>query len=187
MRLFTLGLLALLPACQASQGDEVKAHLQEFHDESTPDKLVARGRQFAAVGDSTRAEQYFAAAINNGGDERKILPLLLTVCIRDNRYRVAIEYARNYLQRHPEDVNVRLLTGTLHLAIGEAKEARLDLERVLEARPADADAHYALAVLLRDNEHDPVGADRQFREYLRLAPNGEHAEEAQGSLLKSVP
>jgi hypothetical protein len=46
-------------------------------------------------------------------------------------------------------------------------------------------AHYALAVLSRD-ENDPVGADKHFREYLRLAPNGPHAEEAQASLLESV-
>jgi tetratricopeptide (TPR) repeat protein len=182
-----IGFFAALPACQASRGDEVRAHLDTFHDEGTPAKLVDRGKAFAAIGDSTRAEQYFAAAINAGGDERAILPLLLLVCIRDNRYRVAIEYASTYLKKHPSDLRVHLLLGTLYSAIGDAHEAQKELEQVVEARPADADAHYALAILYRDGENNPVAADQQFREYLRLAPNGSHAEEAQASLLKSVP
>jgi len=32
-----------------------------------------------------------------------------------------------------------------------------------------------------------VAADPHFREYLRISPRGPHAEEAQASLLKSVP
>jgi Tfp pilus assembly protein PilF len=82
-------------------------------------------------------------------------------------------------------VRVRLLLGTLYAAVGESQPAHHELQMVLDARPADIDAHYALAVLSRD-ENDPVGADKHFREYLRLAPNGPHAEEAQASLLESV-
>jgi tetratricopeptide (TPR) repeat protein len=164
----------------------MKADMKEIRQEQTIAKLVDRGKAFAATGDTTRAEQYFAAAINEGGDEPAILPMLLMVCIEDGRYRVAIEYARTYLQKHPGDVRVRLLLGTLQAAIGESHDAHLELARVLEVRPSDADAHYALAVLLRDGENDPVSANQHFREYLRLAPNGEHAEEAQASLLKGT-
>ena len=41
-------------------------------------------------------------------------------------------------------------------------------------------------MLLRDEFHDRAGADKHFREYLRVAPDGAHAEEAKGSLLKDV-
>jgi hypothetical protein len=34
---------------------------------------------------------------------------------------------------------------------------------------------------------DWVGADKHFREYLRIEPNGKHVEEAKGSLLHKVP
>jgi Tfp pilus assembly protein PilF len=175
-----------LCACGASQGDKMKADIQEAQAQQTADKLVRRGREFANAGDTTRAEQYFASAINRGGDEKSILPMLLIVCIQDGRFRVAIEYASTYLKRHPADVKVRLLLGTLYSAIGDAQPAHRELQRVLDAEPADVDAHYALAVLSRDNENDPVSADKHFREYLRLAPNGPHAEEAQASLLQSV-
>jgi tetratricopeptide (TPR) repeat protein len=175
-----------LLACGASQGDRMKAEIQEAQAQQTTEKLVRRGREFAAAGDTTRAEQYFAAAIGHGGDERSILPMLLIVCIQDGRFRVAIEYASSYLKRHPGDTKVHLLLGTLYSAIGDAQPAHRELQRVLDERPSDVDAHYALAVLSRDNENDPVSADKHFREYLRLAPNGPHAEEAQASLLQSV-
>ncbi len=49
-----------------------------------------------------------------------------------------------------------------------------------------AHAHYLLGVVARDLEHDVVEADRHFREYLQIEPNGTHAEEVKGSLLKRV-
>jgi Flp pilus assembly protein TadD len=79
------------------------------------------------------------------------------------------------------------LVGTLYAAIGKPEEAREHLERVVEKRPKHAEAHYALAVVLRDGENDLVGADRHFREYLKLQPDGPHADEARDSLLKDVP
>ncbi|MBX3189254.1 MAG: tetratricopeptide repeat protein [Labilithrix sp.] len=158
-----------------------------FRRESTTDKLVERGRGFAAVGDTTRAEDYFAAALEQGADPNEVLPLLLAVCVQTQRYRSAIQHAENHLRRHPEDIRTRFVLGTLYAALGETKPAREQLEQVVGARPNDSKAHYALAVLARDNENDVVLADRHFREYLRIEPNGAHAEEARASLLKRMP
>lgn len=155
--------------------------------EETQEKLIDRGKAFASIGDTTRAEQYFAAALGQEKNEAAILPLLLAVCVSDGRYRVAIEYAEQYLRRHPNDVRVRFVLGTMYEAVGESEAARSNLETVVGAEPEDAEAQYALAVLLRDGDHDPVAADPHFREYLRLSPRGAHAEAAQASLMKSVP
>ena len=57
---------------------------------------------------------------------------------------------------------------------------------VLEEEPDDAQAHFALAGLLRD-KGDPIAADHHFREYLRVDPKGPNAEEARGHLLQRVP
>ncbi|HMR09351.1 MAG TPA: hypothetical protein PKA88_26405, partial [Polyangiaceae bacterium] len=61
------------------------------------------------------------------------------------------------------------------------------LVRVVRDSPNHSDAHYALAVLMRDVEQDWVQADYHFREYLKLNPAGSHAAEARDSLLKNVP
>ena len=81
---------------------------------------------------------------------------------------------------------MRLVLASLYSATGDTKLAKGEFEKVLEARPSDAQAHYAFAVLLRDAEQDPVAADFHFREYLRLAPKGSHVEEARSSLLHRV-
>ncbi len=149
-----------------------------------PAKLVDEGRAFAAVGDTTRAEQYFSAAIANGADEAVVIPLIVKVCVRDGRYELAIEHASHYTQKHPNDVRVRYLLGTLYGAIGDSAHAKSELEFVVNAKPDDPEPHWALAKILHDEAKDPVLADGQFREYLRLAPTGAHADEARASLLQ---
>lgn len=91
------------------------------------------------------------------------------------------------------------MVGALYAAINEGKQAREQLEHVVTSEPnakksepavppkIEAQAHYLLGVVARDSESDAVEADRHFREYLRIEPNGSHADEAKSSLLKRVP
>ncbi len=179
-------LVACGPGC-AAPGSEVKSQIEVVQREQSWEKLFARGRAFAQVGDFIRAEQYLSMSLDAGGDGRKILPILMAVCVESKKYRVAIDYGNVYLKQEPGDVRLRHLVGTLHLVLGETQQARESFEEVLRRDPNQPETHYALAVLLRDEEHDLVAADRQFREYLRLSPAGAHAPEARASLLKSVP
>lgn len=152
-----------------------------------PDKLIADGKAFAAVGDTTRAEEYFSTAIAQGADEAKVVPLIVQVCVRDGRYELAIDYASRYAQKHPSDVRMRYVLGTLYAAIGDAGHARTELEYVVNAKPNDPEPHWALAKVLHDEAKDETSADGQFREYLRLAPTGAHADEARASLSNTEP
>jgi tetratricopeptide (TPR) repeat protein len=174
-------------ACAPTPGSKIAAQVQTVRSEQTPDKLLERGRAFASVGDYTRAEQYLAAALESGADPQKALPLLLKVCIEEKRYRVAIDYAEPVLKKRPKDHRLRFVVGSLFAMIGETRIAREHMLLVVEGNPEFADVHYALAVLLKNDEGDLVTADHHFREYLRLKPKGPHAEEARGSLLKTVP
>lgn len=165
---------------------QAEKNVKTLVDEQSPDKLLARGKAFYAAGDLTRAEQYYAAALQAGAPEREVLPLLLRVCVEASRFQVAIEYAEPVLKRHPEDWQLRMVVGALYAAVGQNVTARTHYETVVEQHPDEPTPHYALAVLLRDQFVDKVGADAHFREYLRLAPTGPHADEAKGSLLKPV-
>lgn len=155
--------------------------------EGTTDKLLDRGKAFASMGDHTRAEEYLSAALDQGADPREVLPLLLNVCVQTGRYRSAIQHGENHLRKHPDDVRTRFVVGTLYAAIGETREAKTNLETVVAARPDDSNAHYTLGMIARDNDNDVIAADKHFREYLRIEPNGSHAEEARASLLKRMP
>lgn len=171
----------------STPAEKAQADMATFRKEATTVNLVDRGKAFAAVGDTTRAEEYLAAALDQGAPANEVLPLLLQVCVQTGRYRSAIQHAENHLRTHPGDLRTRFVLGTIYAAIGETKDAKAALESVVEARPNEPSAHYALAVLARDNESDVVSADRHFREYLRIEPEGSHAEEARASLLKRMP
>jgi tetratricopeptide (TPR) repeat protein len=175
-----------LPGCAPKGGDKVAAQIRVVQAEETPDKLLSRGRSFAAVGDFGRAEQYVSAALDRGADPRVALPLLLRVCAEARRYRAAIDYAEPQLKKHPDDFHLRFVVASFYATIGETVVAREELSRIARAQPDFAAAHYALGVLLRDESGDVVSADVHFREYLRLEPRGAHAEEARSSLLKLV-
>lgn len=177
--------LALLGGC-ARPGSALRDSVERTSRQRDPAKLVEIGEAFAEVGDSTRAAQYFSMAIESGGDETKIFPRLLEVCVRDRQYRAALFYSENYLRRHPDDTMLRFEIGNLQAGMGNVKEARIAYERALRSTPKSPELHYALAVLSRDGEGNLLAADSQFRTYLELAPHGEHAEEARGSLLESV-
>ena len=170
--------------CASAPSQRLQADVHTFQNEQVPTKLTARGRAFASMGDTTRAREYFDAALEAGGDERELTPLLLTVCVRDGRYRLAIEYAEQYLRKHPSDQRMRFVLGTLRAGVGEPLAAEAAFVKVIQQNPDQPDAQYALAVLLRDQRGDLLGADRHFRAYLKLEPDGEHSEEAKSSLVQ---
>jgi tetratricopeptide (TPR) repeat protein len=179
--------LGLLAGCAETQQQKATKDYDVIRRETTPDRLQARGDASAMAGDMTRAEQYYSAALAAGGNEQLLTKRLLVVCTTDERYPAAASYAENYLRRHPGDTEVRYALATVYLVLGDLARARTALERVVAETPDLAVAHYALATVLRNEGDSLLDADHQFREYIRLSPEGEYAEAARASLLKSVP
>lgn len=174
-------------ACATTQGDVAHGQLKTLARETRWQELYERGRAFAAVGDFTRAEEYFASALENGGDSQKLIPLLLYCCMQDGRFLLAAQYAEEHLRKHPSDYRTRFVLGSIYAGLGDAAPAERELRRVVEMKPLEAEAHFALAKILRDNQKSYAEADLHFREYLRLTPKGMHAGEAQEHLLHTVP
>jgi tetratricopeptide (TPR) repeat protein len=185
MRGSVLIAMSLVACAPAARPGAVARDVQIMQVESSPDRLFARGKAFHSVGDPTRAEQYYAAALQAGYPEAEVLPLLLRVCIDSGRFEVAIDYAEPYLRRRPHDARLRSVVAALRMALGDVAGARKEYETILETDD-DPMAHYALALLLRDQFAERLEADAHFRAYLRLEPSGRHAEEARASLLRSV-
>jgi tetratricopeptide (TPR) repeat protein len=146
--------------------------------ESSPARLEATGDAAARMGDLTRAEQYYVAALKmGGGRERVITEKLVAVCAADERYPAAIQYAGDFLAAHPQDAEIRFASATLSSAIGDTAAARAGLERVVADRPNMAEAHYALASILPGDAAAP-----HYRAYLELQPRGRYAESARAAI-----
>jgi len=172
-------------ACGA--GSQPATEAEVVREESSAKSFYEKGRAAAAIGDLTRAEQYFVAALKAGGNDKQIIKPLLQVCIADQRFPVALEYAEQYLYRHPNDVDVLFVAGSIHAALGEAARARELFEKVLQQRPNSAEAHYALATVLRQPGGSASQADRHDLEYLRLDPRGVYAEQARARITQRTP
>ncbi len=171
-------------------GCGASVHKSSRNAEPTPLKdpglLVEQGDIFAAHGDFTRAQQYFAAAITAGGKSGAILPHLLKACIASGDLRLASEYAENELSRSPDDAHLRFLSGALAAQTGNRPVAREHLVLAARQLKTDPGVQFSVATFFRDDMQDRVQADPYFRDYLRLAPKGEHAAEARGSLMETV-
>jgi tetratricopeptide (TPR) repeat protein len=164
--------------CAVSAGDAIRADAEVVRRESTPEVLLHRGEAFASVGDSTRAEQYYAAALAAGGNPHLLVQRLIRVCVSGQRYWAALAYADDHLLRRPSDHEIRFARATIAVAVGETELARADLTELAEAVPNNPDVHFALAILLRDELSSLPEAREHFARYLALAPNGPSAAQA---------
>jgi tetratricopeptide (TPR) repeat protein len=188
--LLAIPVLALGPLCTSGCGGAAAQQEREHQaavKAASADELTKKGEAAASVGDMTRAEQYFAAALGAGGEEKFLVQRLLVVCVADERYPVAIKYADEYLERHPGDVDVAFASASLHAAVGDWASARRLLEFVLQKRPDWSEAHFALATVLREQGDSPSLADVHDLEYLKLSPNGPLAERARARLAGGTP
>ena len=179
---------AVLAASLASFGcagsQEKQTAVQQ--KEQSADELVKKAEAAAAGGDMTRAEQYFVSALRAGAPEKAIIKRLLFVCAADQRYPVALEHAEHYLHRHPQDTDIQFAAASLHAAVGDFEGAQERLESVVKARPDWAEAHYALATVLREEGDQGNLADEHDLAYLRLNPTGPLAEAARARLTGAV-
>jgi tetratricopeptide (TPR) repeat protein len=188
---FSLGVVAVVAAAFscgcASTAQQARRDRLELERERSTAELIRKGEASSAVGDMTRAEQYFVAALHSGTRERFIVSRLLMVCVADQRYPVAAEYADDYLRRHPGDLDIALAAASIHAALGQTERARTLLEALLAKRPAWAEPHFTLASVLREGR-DPQAlalADTHDLAYLKLEPQGPLAEMAKARLRRT--
>jgi tetratricopeptide (TPR) repeat protein len=182
----SLLLAATLTSCVPNQPARLQQRVDTSQKESDPKVLLARGQAFARAGDYGRAAQYLRAALLQHGDADVILPLLISIEVKDQGYRAAAQHLSERLRTHPSDVRARFVLASLLSALDRPKDAERELLTVLSTAPRHAEATFALAVVYRDGMGDQQRADDYFRRYLTLAPEGRHREEAMSSTLSRV-
>jgi tetratricopeptide (TPR) repeat protein len=180
-------LLLLAGSSTTACGASAVQQREELRKQSSAAELQRRGEVCARLGDLTRAEQYLIAALKAGGDEKQLTERLLVVCVADQRYPAAVEYAEQYLHRHPDDDDIKFATATLHVALGDMERARKLLEQVLRSRPDWPEAHYALASVLREQGEARELADVHDLAYLKQRPQGALSAAARARIAERMP
>lgn len=175
--------LASLGGC-AAQGAESdpRTAAKEAAIDADPAHLEQLGDAAGSLGDMTRAEEYFAAALHRGGDDLRLTRKLVSASVADSRYPLARAHAAEYVRRHPKDTRMRCILASLELASGSRDRALVEYARVVRERPELAAAHFALASLLLSEKSDETSAREEFLAYLKLEPEGPFAEVARASV-----
>lgn len=183
-------LLALVAGC----GSATPAPVAQAPNQNDPlshidaKALFDRAQYLAKQGDYIRAEQYFAAAVDKGYPEQKVIGPLVEACVLSSRIPAGLQYAEPYLERHPQAWSLRLIVASLYYSLDRPQDAEVALLRVLEDAPQEpATAHYLLALIYRDAENGEAKMKAHARRYLDLDPRGGHAEEAVDMLRGARP
>lgn len=193
LHLCTLTALCAAAACTGTLPRGSEAKTAETREPSAAEnkaaavELFRRGKEQARSGDSLRAQEYFASALDSGGDADLILPELMRAAISGTRYQAAIRYFEDYgsLMSPKHRAELGVVAGVLYLGVEQPERARATLEATLRVQPKNARAHFLLGQILRDEFSDYAGSDVHFRAYLEIEPNGEGAVAARAGLLKS--
>lgn len=176
-RSLALLLLLAVSACTNSQLEPRSADTTRSEQAPAASALFELGEGQARQGDNLRAEQYLLAAQRAGYPARRVLPVLLSVCLAQGRLRSALGHAEPYLRDHPHDHRLRQLVAAIYLGLGEVARGFRELQRVEEQAPSYAPAKYLLGVVADESFADTQAAQHYFEQYLQLDPHGEHAAE----------
>lgn len=170
---------ALLSSCATSQSPPAFPPTQpvgplekKFSDDPNDREVNLKlGEQAERGGELLRAEQYYLRAEALGVPTEKILPRLLSVLVKAQRYEDALDRCKKRLGVVPQDRETRFLEAALLVAVDRAREAERDLMLLAKQKPEDPEAYLQLGRLYRDEYHDRPRAKEMFGRYLALAPN----------------
>jgi len=121
-----------------------------------------------------------------GADPNLALLPLLKLCIKAGRFEAAAQYAEMYQKEVAAGRELDMLLSGLYVTLEQDEKAIAQLKRVTHKYPSYPLAHFLLGRLLKAQQRELELADENFRTYLRLAPDGNFAGEAQESLLKHL-
>lgn len=131
---------------------------------------LAWGQQFAARGESVRAEQYYLSALELGADDETVFALVVDTCIESGRLGSALRYVEERLRRHPEDAALLRLAASLREALGHGRRAWQLVERLERVTPRAPAETLFLAEFYDRAGAEPEQCLRYYRAYLDEIP-----------------
>lgn len=156
---------ALCAACQANPPP------QAAHAVAPRTPWLETGQRLARQGDSVRAEQYLARAMESGDRPTLALGELLKLCIDHGRLNAALGYASRQLQRVPS-ARLRLLVANLQMALGLMAEARVHARLALAKPELASEAHLLLSEIEWEGFRNAQRSKAHLLAYRSAEPGG---------------
>lgn len=139
-----------------------------------PQQWLAMGKELASQGQNARAEQYLLAAWAEGAALGEALPPLLEITLSEGRLRTAAGYLERARRTRPRDPYLLRLSVTVHLALGQERDVRRELEELAALEANYPEAVYFLGEhFLHLKEH--ARARVLLERYVETWPNAENA------------
>ena len=182
MFLLAAGCVATTPKSSAPAGPLEKKLSHNPDDRAVNLQL---GEQAEATGDLLRAEQYYLRAEALGQAQEEMLPRLLRVLVKAQRYDEALDRCKRRLMAKPGDRPTRYVEAALYVALERPRDAEKDFDALMREKPDDADAYLGLGRLYQDL--GDARARPMFEKYLALAPDGEAAAQVRYELAEPSP
>lgn len=157
---------SLCVACQAASPAP-----QSPHAPPARTRWLEAGQELARQGDSVRAEQYLAGAVERGDRPTRALGELLALCIDHGRLNAALGYATRYLERAPS-AHLRLLIANLQVALGLMSEARMQARLAIQRPELASEAHLLLSRIEWEGFRDAPRAKEHLQAYRSAEPWG---------------
>jgi tetratricopeptide (TPR) repeat protein len=148
---------------------QLQAVLDRQHP-SWPEPYVALGKAFAQAGKTNDAIRILDAALKMSPDDRSALREMSAVLLSSGQVDRAVETLQRASAKYPDDDGfwANLANGYFHQ--GKLTESQGAITKAMEINPDRADI-YDLEGLSAAQRSDKDGAEKSFREAIRLQPN----------------
>lgn len=146
--------------------------------------LLEKGRNYARLGQSVRAEQYLLAALRQGAEPRLVYPTLVETCVQSGRLQSALVHVQAAIALSPTDARLRQLAASLYLALGQQEQAGFEAARLAESVGSSDQTLYFLGDFYEFGKKDDRTAEAYYRKYLARLPEGSEAYWARSGILR---
>jgi predicted Zn-dependent protease len=139
---------------------------------------AAVGDFYMMHGERERAGAAFRRGMAANAEDLTLKQRMVEWHIVGGHFKEAEALNREILRRKPKDLTAKLAHGRILLATGKADEAIAELRGQIREAPDTWQAHYYLAVAMREDPTRLAQAKDEFQQALRIAPDNAKVRES---------
>jgi len=159
--------LYLAEGKKAAALDVARKAKQDFLDNSAGYRIL--GNFYFITGDVDHALVEYSALNLEHPQDLQVKKDYIQLLLQKGRLAEAEKLDGEILKARPDDSAALIYGSQIQISSGRPRDATASLQAVIKSDPANSEAHYVLGIAF-EKLGDPEGAEREWREALRLRP-----------------